>query len=105
MITAPFSAGAWFVQGVAAAVVTIVTLPYGALVGVLLYLDLRTRKEVVYTILGQADAVPEKNVISYQSPLGRGLIGKVLDDEVAIAIPAGPAVSHRELHALGIEPP
>ena len=52
-------------------------------------LDLRTRKEVVYTILGQADAVPEKNVISYQSPLGRGLIGKVLDDEVSIPIPAG----------------
>jgi transcription elongation factor GreA len=54
-----------------------------------LCLDLRTRKEVLYTILGQADAVPEKNVISYQSPLGRGLIGKVLDDEVSIAIPAG----------------
>ena len=52
-------------------------------------LDLRTRKEVVYTILGQADAIPEKNIISYQSPLGRGLIGKVLDDEVSIAIPAG----------------
>ena len=52
-------------------------------------LDLRTRKEVVYTILGQADAVPEKNIISYQSPLGRGLIGKVLDDEVSIPIPAG----------------
>jgi len=52
-------------------------------------LDLRTRKEVVYTILGQADAVPEKNVISYQSPIARGLIGKVLDDEVAITIPAG----------------
>jgi len=52
-------------------------------------LDLRTRKEVVYTILGQADAVPEKNIISYQSPMARGLIGKVLDDEVAITIPAG----------------
>ena len=52
-------------------------------------LDLRTRKEVVYTILGQADAVPEKNVISYQSPLGRGLIGKVPDDEGSTAIPAG----------------
>ena len=52
-------------------------------------LDLKTRKEVVYTILGQADAVPEKNVISYQSPLARGLIGKVLDDEVAITIPSG----------------
>ena len=52
-------------------------------------LDLLTRKEVVYTILGQADAVPEKNIISYQSPMARGLIGKVLDDEVAITIPAG----------------
>ena len=51
--------------------------------------DLRTRQEVVYTILGQADAVPEKNIISYQSPMARGLIGKVLDDEVAITIPAG----------------
>ena len=45
VITAPFSAGAWFLQGIAAAVATTVTLPYGALVGVLLYLDLRTRKE------------------------------------------------------------
>ena len=45
VITAPFSAGAWLVQGIAAAVATIVTLPYGALVGVLLYLDLRARKE------------------------------------------------------------
>lgn len=52
-------------------------------------LDLKSRQEVVYTILGQADAVPEKNIISYQSPLGKGLIGKVLDDEVAITIPAG----------------
>jgi hypothetical protein len=33
------------VQGVAAAVATTVTLPYGALVGLLLYLDLRARKE------------------------------------------------------------
>src|SRR5215212_10228511 len=45
VITAPFSAGAWLVQGTAAAVATTVTLPYGALVGVLLYLDLRARKE------------------------------------------------------------
>jgi intracellular septation protein A len=45
VITAPFSAGAWLLQGVAAAIATTVTLPYGALVGVLLYLDLRARKE------------------------------------------------------------
>jgi Membrane domain of glycerophosphoryl diester phosphodiesterase len=45
VITAPFSAGAWFLQAVAAAIATTVTLPFGALVGVLLYLDLRARKE------------------------------------------------------------
>jgi hypothetical protein len=45
VITAPFGAANWFGQGVAAAVATVVTLPYGVLVGVLLYLDLRARKE------------------------------------------------------------
>jgi len=45
VITVPFSATNWFVQAVAAAVATVVTLPYGVLVGVLLYLDLRARKE------------------------------------------------------------
>jgi hypothetical protein len=45
VITAPFSAGAWLAQAVAAAVATTVTLPFGALVGVLLYLDLRARRE------------------------------------------------------------
>jgi hypothetical protein len=45
VITAPFGATNWFAQGVAAAVATVVTLPYGVLVGVLLYLDLRARKE------------------------------------------------------------
>jgi hypothetical protein len=45
VITAPFGDTGWFAQGVAAAVATVVTLPYSALVGVLLYLDLRARKE------------------------------------------------------------
>jgi hypothetical protein len=45
VITAPFGATGWFVHAVAAAVATVVTLPYGVLVGVLLYLDLRARKE------------------------------------------------------------
>ena len=52
-------------------------------------LDLQSREEVVYTILGPADAAPERNIISFQSPLGRGLINKELDDEVSITIPAG----------------
>jgi hypothetical protein len=45
VITAPFGATGWFVQAVAATVATVVTLPYGVLAGVLLYLDLRARKE------------------------------------------------------------
>jgi hypothetical protein len=45
VITAPFGSTGWFVQGVVAAVATVVTMPYGVLVGVLLYLDLRARKE------------------------------------------------------------
>jgi hypothetical protein len=45
VITLPFSDTSWFVQGLVAAVATVVTLPYGVLVGVLLYLDLRARKE------------------------------------------------------------
>jgi hypothetical protein len=45
LITLPFSDTSWFVQGLVAAVATVGTLPYGVLVGVLLYLDLRARKE------------------------------------------------------------
>jgi hypothetical protein len=45
VITAPFDATNWSGRGVAAAVATVVTLPYGVLAGVLLYLDLRARKE------------------------------------------------------------
>src|SRR6266511_4997111 len=45
VITLPFGDTSWFVQGLVAAVATVVTLPYGVLVGVLLYLDLRARKE------------------------------------------------------------
>jgi hypothetical protein len=45
VIAAPFGATGWVVRAVAAAVATVVTLPYGVLAGVLLYLDLRARKE------------------------------------------------------------
>ena len=62
-------------------------------------LDLKTRREVVYTILGPADAAPEQNIISFQSPLGRGLINKEPDDEVTITIPAG----KRHLRILDIQ--
>jgi hypothetical protein len=47
IITTPFNNTSWFVQAVAAAIATVITLPYGVLVGVLLYLDLRSRKETL----------------------------------------------------------
>ena len=47
VITLPFGEAGWVVQGLVAAVATVVTLPYGVLVGVLLYLDLRARKEAL----------------------------------------------------------
>lgn len=62
-------------------------------------MDLETRQEVVYTILGPADTAPEKHIISFQAPLGRGLIGKELDEEVTITIPAG----KRHLRILDIQ--
>lgn len=52
-------------------------------------LDLKSNEEVTYTLLGEADAVPAQNIISYLSALGRGLIGKELDDDVDIVLPAG----------------
>jgi hypothetical protein len=45
LITTPFNQTSWFLQAVVAAIATVITLPYGTLVGVLLYLDLRARKE------------------------------------------------------------
>jgi hypothetical protein len=45
LITTPFNQASWFLQAVVAAVATVITLPYSTLVGVLLYLDLRARKE------------------------------------------------------------
>jgi hypothetical protein len=45
LITLPFGDTGWFVQGLVSAVATTITMPYGVLVGVLLYLDLRARKE------------------------------------------------------------
>ena len=45
VVTLPFGEAGWVVQGLVSALATTVTMPYGVLVGVLLYLDLRARKE------------------------------------------------------------
>jgi len=55
---------------------------------VLLY-DLQTDEEVSYQLVGHYESAPENGKISIQSPLGRGLIGMTVGDEVKIRIPRG----------------
>lgn len=43
-------------------------------------------KEVTYTILGAWDSDPANQIISYQTPLGKSLVGKHVGDEVSITV-------------------
>ncbi|MBI4179949.1 transcription elongation factor GreA [bacterium] len=51
--------------------------------------DLKTSKESSYIILGPADSDPDKNVISFQTPIARGLIRKKPGDTCSIPTPRG----------------
>ena len=46
-------------------------------------------KPVRYQIVGQTEANAKTGRISYNSPLGRALIGRKVDDEVEVSVPAG----------------
>lgn len=46
-------------------------------------------KPVRYQIVGQTEADANSGRISYNSPLGRALIGRKVDDEVEVTVPAG----------------
>ncbi|CAH0532704.1 Transcription elongation factor GreA [Vibrio stylophorae] len=59
---------------------------FGATVTVV---DVNTDDEVTYTIVGDDEADLKENLISVNSPIARGLIGKMEGDEVAIATPGG----------------
>jgi transcription elongation GreA/GreB family factor len=43
-------------------------------------------KQVKYTLLGAWDSVPEKNILSYKTPLGLALLGKKTGDSVKVKI-------------------
>jgi transcription elongation factor GreA len=43
-------------------------------------------KAARYTVLGAWDSVPEKNVVSYKTPLGQALVGKKVGDTVKVKI-------------------
>ena len=48
-----------------------------------------TDEEVTYQIVGDDEADNKAGLISVNSPIARGLIGKELDDSVTIATPGG----------------
>lgn len=46
-------------------------------------------KPIRYQIVGQTEADAKAGKISYNSPLGRALIGKRVDDEIEVTVPSG----------------
>lgn len=51
--------------------------------------DEDTEQEVVYVLVGEDEIDPSQNRISWQSPVGRALIGKNVDDLVVVETPKG----------------
>ena len=48
-----------------------------------------TEKEIIYQIVGEAEADLEKGLLNINSPLARALIGKEEGDEVEVNTPGG----------------
>ena len=46
-------------------------------------------KPIRYQLVGQAEADAKVGRISYNSPLGRALIGRKVDDEIEVTVPSG----------------
>ncbi len=46
-------------------------------------------KDITYQIVGQTEADAKLGRISYNSPLGRALIGRRVGDEVEVTVPSG----------------
>ncbi|WP_024954974.1 transcription elongation factor GreA [Sulfurospirillum arcachonense] len=51
--------------------------------------NLVTEEKAVYTIVGKTESNPDVGLISFHTPLARGLMGKEEGDEVVIALPSG----------------
>ena len=51
--------------------------------------NLDTKEKIIYKIVGKDEADLQKKLIFFQSPIGKGLIGKNKNDLVEISTPAG----------------
>ncbi len=61
--------------------------------------DMETEEEVTYTIVGRTESNPDIGLISFHTPLARGLMGKAEGDEVEIKLPVG----KKEFEILSVE--
>ena len=52
-------------------------------------LNLNNKKKIIYHLVGEDEADFSLNKISFNSPIGKGLIGKKIGDIVKISIPKG----------------
>ncbi len=52
-------------------------------------LNMTNNSKITYNLVGEDEADTLKNKISFNSPIGKGLIGKKVGDEVIISVPKG----------------
>src|SRR6478672_9469038 len=52
-------------------------------------LNLATKKKITYTIVSEKEADLKQGKISVTSPIGQGLLGKVVGDVAEVTVPAG----------------
>ncbi len=52
-------------------------------------LDVEFEDEEVYSIVGPTEANPSENKLSYESPVGKAIMGKKVDDLVDVQTPGG----------------
>lgn len=51
--------------------------------------DVNSDQEIVYKIVGNLESDPANSLISIDTPIAKGLVGKFVDDEVTIITPSG----------------
>jgi len=52
-------------------------------------LNIDNNAKIIYTIVGEDESDFSQNKISFDSPIGKGLIGKKIGDQVSITVPKG----------------
>lgn len=51
--------------------------------------DLEFNEDFIYTIVGSTEANPAENKISNESPVGKAILGRKINDIVEVSVPAG----------------